>query len=373
MKFSPIRFQGSLASAGVALMPFLYLQFSYPHGKGFIHLSDVVLVDIPLLDSFILWSLIGIMLVFTLLHLGLTLVFVKDLIIWLLNKEQVKSFLNAEMTNIGIFSPILSLSMTMNIILAPLSFFSPSLASMQQAMMPYAFLFWALLWSALLLLEAKVVKVWLTIPMEIDKLNFTWLLDSFAFGMVALVGSGIASTAQNQSLSNISAFMTWMVFFMGLLLLAIKVMVLILNQLKAHTLPEKTFLPATLSIVPIICLYGVSSFKLNTYLTNTFNYNMEMFSYLAIISSYVIATGYFLFCIYLIKDYFLREFIKHEFYPSQWGIVCALVGFEVLGAYVFGFYYKSNILLGANYIATLLAVVIYGIIFIRYLRASKAK
>ena len=371
MKFSPLRFQGSLASAGVALMPFLYLQFSYPHGKGFIHLSDIILANISILDTLVLWSLIGIMLAFTLLHIVLTIFFVKDLILWLLNKEQVKIFLNAEMTNIGIFSPILSLTMTMNIVLAPLSFFSPLLANRQQDMMPYAFSFWALLWLALLVLEAKVVKVWLTRPMEVNKLNFTWLLDSFAFGMVALVGSSIASMAQNQSLANISAFMTWMVFAMGLLLLAIKVMVLIINQLKAHTLPEKIFLPATLSIVPIICLYGVSYFKLNTYLTHTFNYNLEVFSYLGIISSYVMATGYFLFCVYLIKDYFLHEFIKHEFYPSQWGIVCALVGFEVLGAYVFGYYYKSTVLLIVNYISTLLATGVYLVIFSRYLQANK--
>ena len=64
---------------------------------------------------------------------------------------------------------------------------------------------------------------------------------------------------------------------------------------------------------------------------------------------------------YLTKDYFLKEFVKSDFYPSQWAIVCALVGFEVLGMYVYGNYYKNSYLLFICYLSTLLAAFLYSL------------
>jgi len=68
MKFTPLRFQASLAAAGVALMPFLFMQFTIPHGKGFVRLQDISLASISIAHKSFLISLIGIMLVFTIIH-----------------------------------------------------------------------------------------------------------------------------------------------------------------------------------------------------------------------------------------------------------------------------------------------------------------
>lgn len=51
--------------------------------------------------------------------------------------------------------------------------------------------------------------------------------------------------------------------------------------------------------------------------------------------------GWGIFSLYLLATYFKNEFMKNEFYPEQWTIVCAFVGYEVLAAYVYGNFYSN--------------------------------
>jgi hypothetical protein len=40
MMFTPLRFQSALAAGGVALMPFVLMQFTFPHREQLININD---------------------------------------------------------------------------------------------------------------------------------------------------------------------------------------------------------------------------------------------------------------------------------------------------------------------------------------------
>ncbi len=374
MKFTPLRFQASLAAAGVALMSFLFMQFTIPHGKGLIQLQDISFANISIAHKTFLVSLIGIMLIFSIIHFILTAVFVKDLIHWLTNKQDndIKNFLNTSPSNIAIFSPIISIAMSMNVFFGPVYFFLKTLTDNLQSIMLPALTFWFIFSIILLLLEAKMIKTFFNQKIKVEKLNFGFLLDTFAFGMVALAGSNIAILSVNKIIAATAAFLTGIVFFIGFLIFIIKFILLVKNQFKSSSLPEKVYIPSILMVVPIVCLFGISLYRINTYIRNTFQYDLSTLSYFSVIIFFLFTGIYILIVLYLTKDYFLKEFVKSEFYPSQWVIVCALVGFEVLGMYVYGNYHPTVWLYFLSYITILFATAIYFVILIRYLQIKSS-
>ena len=236
-----------------------------------------------------------------------------------------------------------------------------------------AILFWSIIWLVLIILEIKTVNTLVTRPIEVEKLNFSFLLDSFAFGMVSLAGSGIAVLSKNILIASAAAMMTLVIFFIGFLFFIAKFIILIQDQLKASRLPENSHLLLMLVVIPIVCLYGISFYKIGTYIKNAFLYNLEISSYLVIVFALVFSVIYFIFSLYLLKNYFLREFIKEGFYPSQWGIVCALVGVEVLGMYTYGNYYSMPLIYIGSYASIFIASLLYLLILIRYLRSERVK
>jgi len=92
------------------------------------------------------------------------------------------------------------------VILAPLAFFIPKLSSNVQALMLPGLVFFGILWFTLFRLEFKLLKIWLSQPMDVTELNFVWLIDVFTFGLVSLTGTGIAAMSSNREISSIAAF-----------------------------------------------------------------------------------------------------------------------------------------------------------------------
>lgn len=215
MKFSPFNFQAPLAAGGITLMSFSYLQFAVPHGKGLIKLSDIPWSSLTTGQTSLYVPLIGIMLIFTIINLLSIVVFLKDLMLWL-DKQEYKEFMGGPPTKaMGIFVPIASLSMTMNVILAPLAFFIPNLSANIQSLMLPGLIIFGFLWLMLFKLEFMFIKTWLNQPLDGTKLNFVWLLDVFAFGLVNLTGTGIASIASNREIASIAAFASLLALSMG--------------------------------------------------------------------------------------------------------------------------------------------------------------
>lgn len=322
MNFTPLKFQIPLAAGGVALMAFNFLQFAVPHGRGLINLSDIASAGLTPGQSGLYLPLILIMLAFAAINLGSTAVYLKQLAQWFADKAEYLEFINGPpIKSIGIFVPIASLSMTANVVLAPLAFFVPQLSSKLQAMMLPGLIFFGFLCLVLFRLEFRVLKTWLSHPLDVTKLNFVWLLDVFAFGLVSLTGTGVAALSASREIASIAAFASLFTLSFGSFLLVAKLAYLIYLQIKADGLPEKHILPAFFMVIPITCLFGFSFYRITAYLQTHFLYDMKMLSFFFINFSYVITIGWGLFCLYLLSSYLKEDFLKSDFAPTQWGMV----------------------------------------------------
>ncbi len=322
MKFTPFKFQLPLAAGGIALMAFNYLQFAVPHGKGLIKLSDIPWDRLTLGQTTLYLPLIGIMFTFTIINLVFSAVFFKSLVQWIYNKNEYTGFMSAPpTTNVGIFIPIASLSMTAQVILAPLAFFLPKLASNVQALMLPGLVFFGILWFTLFMLEFNLLKIWLSQPMDVTKLNFVWLIDVFTFGLVSLTGTGIAAMSSNRDIASIAAFTSLFTLSVGVFLLITKLSYLIYLQIKSASLPQNPVLPSYFLVIPITCLFGLSFYRITLYLQTYFQFDIKVSSFFLINFSYVITIGWGIFCLYLLSNYFKDYFYKSEFSPTQWAMV----------------------------------------------------
>lgn len=224
MKFTPFKFQVPLAAGGITLMAFNYLQFAVPHGKGLIKWSEIPWDKLTSGQTFLYAPLIGIMFVFTLIAFISTIVLLKSIVQWRFSdKVEYDNFMSGPPTMaIGIFVPIAAMSMLANVFLAPVGFFLPVVSSNIQQMMLPALVYYGLLWVALFMFEFRLLKDWLTKPLDSAKLNFVWLIDVFAFGLVNLTGTGIASMAADKGISAIAAFASLVALSVGVFLLVAK-------------------------------------------------------------------------------------------------------------------------------------------------------
>lgn len=322
MKFTPFKFQVPLAAGGITLMAFNYLQFAVPHGKGLIKLSDIPWNTLTIGQTVLYYPLIGIMTIFTIINFIFTIVLLKSLMQWRLDKKEYASFIDGPPTTaIGIFVPIASLSMTANVILAPLGFFFSEVSSNIQALMLPALTFYLVLWTMLFVLEFRFLKTWLTKSLDSSKLNFIWLIDVFAFGLVNLTGTGIASMSSNKNIAFIAAFASFVALSVGVFLLVVKLGYLVYLQIKSAGLPQNPVQPGFFLMIPITCLFGISFDRMGLFVQTYFNFDLRFLSFFFINFSYVITIGWGIFTLYLLSGYFRDYFYKSEFAAPQWAMV----------------------------------------------------
>lgn len=321
VSFNPLFFQASLAAGGISLMPFNFLQFAIPHEKGLIKFSDIVWDRMSGMDIGLYGVLTAIMLVSIVVHFSLTTVFLGGLIKWLKGKGTFSQFISDPYKNVTIFAIVGSLGMTANVLWAPVGFFIPYISQNLQALMLPSLMYYGLLLISLFYLELKVMKTWRTDSTDMSKFNFVWLLDTFAFGLVSLTGSGIAIMASNDTISNIAVLGTIFTVIMGLFILAVKLTRLIYNQIKATKLPDTPILPAFFLVIPITCLYGLSLFRLVSYGQTLLSVDFSGLSLIIVNASFAITLIWAMFTIYLIGDYLKNQFLKSSYAAPQWGMV----------------------------------------------------
>jgi len=367
--FNPILFLASLGAGGIAVMPFAFLQYVYYKGAGLVTMSGVGHGTIPVSQELLFYSLESVMIIFTIIHLILTVVFTKRLIKWVGTKEY-HALINDPLKNAGILAVFLSYTMTMNVVIGPIRYFIPWVSSNLQAMMFPAFIGWLIIYVLLLRMVIKLLRISFTQDFDVNKISFGWLLHPFSIGMVAVVGAGIAAIGNNTTLSNAAAFLTLIITSMGLFLLLVKMISIFKSHFAAKGLPEKQFMPSFLIVVPNITLYAITFFRLGHYLEKHMGYHLDYFFYFVILGSVAFQVWYLLFGLALLWDYFKRDFFRKEYYPSMWGFVCPVVAFAVLGAFAHKIY--PNIVFYWTLIATMVvAVVLFFFLFRRHLGCEK--
>lgn len=126
MKFTPLKFQGSLAAAGMTLMPFNFLKSTIYKGEGAVTLSKISSFSLSSFEYLMTLFLSVLMFTFIVIHLVLTVIFLKELFVWLFKTNGFNELIKNPLTNTAIFSPLISIPMTMVVVLGPVSFFCTS-------------------------------------------------------------------------------------------------------------------------------------------------------------------------------------------------------------------------------------------------------
>jgi len=320
-QFNPLNFQLTLAAGGLSLMPFNLLQFSLPHVGNLITLSDMGSKSLSPFQRIWAYPMVAIMLLLTVIHVSYTAKFLIRFAVWIKDNKDYKSLMDNPYQNERIFAFICSLSMTANVIWASFGFFVPQISNNIQVLMVPSLFYFLILWVLLMKWEMYVVKQWFVTPIEIERFNFTWLLDILAFGLVSLTGSGIASMSNNSVIASVAGFTSIFSISIGIILLVFKLIALFSSHIKKSSHPSVGLLPAYFLLIPLACLFGLSVFRMASFVGNLLNTNFKGLTFLVIVSSYVLAVSWGLFCIYLLKEYLTKNFIKSKFAPPQWAMI----------------------------------------------------
>lgn len=371
-KFNPLIFLASLGAGGIAVMPFAFLQYTTQHEESLIKFSDLDIINLFSPNGLWLYFLLATMIVFTLLHFVLTFIFLPKLIHWK-KSENYQEILNSPLKNSILVTPFISIIMTMNVFIGPIRFFIPTMSSNFQNLMLPAFTFWLLIWFSLIFYEIKLLKISFSKGFDINQISFGWLLHPFALGMLTVVGTGIAAMAHNQNISSSAAFLSMISGTMGIFLLIVKLIMIFKSHFSANDLPNKQFLPSFLIVIPNITLYSISLFRLGHFFEHSLHLgNMKIFYIFSIIIPFAFEFWYLLFGLALLKNYFKKHFWKKEFYISQWGLICPMVAFAVLGSFAYNLFFGNItiIFLWLIKLSIIISVVLFGIIFSRNIKCS---
>ncbi len=357
-KFTPLYFLASLGAGGIAIAPFAFFNYSVPHSAGLITQSQMPYAGASLWQLLLYRGAEISMILFTAIHIVLTVLFLIQLINWIKNKRAFREFIQDPLKNSAILAPFISITMTMNVFIGPVRYFIPQIADNLQAFMLPALIGWAVIWLALLWTEIKLLTISFTNQFDVSKIHFGWLLHPFALGMVTVTGTGIAALSKNPDIAHTAAFMSLISGTMGLFLLAVKLVAIFKSHFAMHGLPEKQFLPSFLIVVPNLTLYAISIFRFGHYLEH--HQNAELDAYFLIVTTVFFAfeVWYMLFGLSLLSEYLKKDFFK-EFYPSQWGLICPLVAFAVLGSFVYATFIPSPILYYTIIITFIVTVAVF--------------
>lgn len=366
MKFTPLRFQSALAAGGLALMPFVLMQFTFPRQGKLISIEDIGgRYDLATL------FLLAVMLLGTLLHFGLIAKLVPEFANWRKSGDEMRAFLADPATNVGIFSPVVALGMTINVALGPVAFFFPGFSQAVPSLLCFGIYPYALLFLLQMYLTVTIGKTWLFRDGRQVTFNYNWLLDVFAWGMVALGGSGVTMTATDPQVTVLASLLTLCAISIGLFIYGVKGTYLIVSQMTHGNTPADPLKPAHFVVVPINCLFAISIYKIATYTKAALGIDITPLAFASVVILFALSLFWIALCSAAFKDWFLHQFPKPEFYPAQWGLVCVLVGLEVLAIYSHVSYYPSIVLLSFSYLSIAVATAIYSFIFLKFIGVVK--
>jgi hypothetical protein len=146
----------------------------------------------------------------------------------------------------------------------------------------------------------------------------------------------------------------------------VKGLYLLVSQLQQGATPAEPLKPAHFVVVPINCLFAISIYKIAGYTDKVLGVNLAPIAFAAIVILFATAAFWILFCLVAFRDWFVYQFTKPDFYPSQWGLVCVLVGLEVLAVYSHSNYFASTLLLGFSYLSIALAAAVYTFVYLKF-------
>ncbi|MBT4334363.1 hypothetical protein HOD61_00935 [archaeon] len=368
-KFNPLIFLMALGAGGISVIPFAFFQYTTENVKGLITMSQMGHGSLSLIKELLFRSLEFAMAVFAIIHIVLMISLFRRFNKWK-KTDAYKDMLNDPLKNTALLAPFIAIIMTLNVFIGPVRFFIQSFADNLQSFMLPALIAWGIVWIALMKFDIKLLKIAFEKDFDIGKISFGWLLHPFALSMLTVTGTGIAALAKNASIAHAAAFMSMISGTMAAFLLTVKLISIFKSHYAAKGLPERQFLPSFLIVIPNITLLAISAFRIGHYLEHNFAMQMGPYYLLVMTLAFAFETWYMLFGLSLLKDYFTKYFFKKEFYVSQWGLVCPVVAYAVLGSFVYKVFVPSVLLYLTILGTTLVAILLFIILFIRQGRCS---
>lgn len=251
--------------------------------------------------------------------------------------EKYRGIVNDTSKNAVIIAPALAVGMTFNVFLVGGYFYFGWIRANMQGLMPYALVFWISIWLYNMVLAIKVQSISLTRGFDISKMHFGWLLIPFALGMTSVSGSGIAALAHDDTVAGTAFFMSLIPFTMALFLAIVK----LTSLFKSHYelgLPEKVeFLPSFFIVVPIVTLLSITLFRYGHFFEHQAGIHIPNAYYsLATGGGWAFMFWYIALGLILLKDYWKDQLFNMRYFDeSQWGLICPMVAFAVLGSFAY--------------------------------------
>lgn len=360
--YTPLRFQASLAAGGLALMPFVLLQLTFPRAGTRLTVDDLARQGLDAGGVFLL----TVMVAATVAHFALTLGAARGLVPWLADGKSLARFVADPRSSSALFSPVISLGMTVNVLLGPVAFLLPSASGAWPSLAASGFAAYAALWLAMAALSAIVGWSWFARPLAAADLNFGWLLDVFAWGMLALAGSGIAGAVDDPGVARLATRFTVASLGIGLVVYAVKGALLLRAQLRTRAPPPDPLKPAFFVVVPINCLFAVATFKIGAQLGGALGVHASAVRSAAVVGLFAIAAAWTVLCAVALRGWFARSLPRPDFYPTQWGLVCVLVGLDVLALYTHAHVFRSPLLVAFAYASTGVAALLYAFLLAKF-------
>ncbi len=371
-KFSPLSFLAAIGAGGISIVPFAFFNYTVPHPKGLVNVSDILLGQANFWQKTIFTSLETVMIVFAFLHIILMIALFSKYIPFLKSSEYLE-LNNNPLKNNSLLTPFIALAMSMNVLIGPIRFFVPALYENLQSLMLPAIIVWVILVGAFLSVQLHVLKSLFTQKVDLSKIGFGWLLDVFALAMLAVTGSGIAALSKNASIAHLATFISLMLATMAIFFLVIKIIPIFQKYFSDETLPEKPFLPAFLNIVPAITLLAITFFRLGHYLENNHGFHIDWFFTIVITTAFAFETWYLIFGISLLKNYFQKQHFEKEFYITQWSLICPFVAYGVLGSFVYSVFVPTPLLQIIVGISLASSVFLFAHLLYRYFYCAHTK
>lgn len=371
--FSPLLFLASLGAGGISIMPFVFFQYTLDHGSGLISLSHIDHIFFPLWLNFIYRLLEGVMVVFVLLHLGLSFVFLKKLFKFRKTVDYQKLLVDP-LSNASVLAPFISIIMSMNVFIGPIRFFVTPFANYLQHFMLPALIVWMIIYVALLKTEIGLLTTTFVKGFDVSQINFGWLLHPFALGMLTVTGTGIAAMAKDANVAHLAAFLSFISGGMGFFLLLIKTNSLFQKHFASQNgLGDKKFLPGFLIVIPNITLYAISAFRIGHYLEAHHQAHMGVFFLLVTVGALAFETWYLIFGLSLLRDYFKKTHFAKEYFVTQWGLICPFVAYGVISSFVYKTFVPNPLFMVITIISLVISVYIFFDLFYRHLQCCLVK
>jgi hypothetical protein len=135
---------------------------------------------------------------------------------------------------------------------------------------------------------------------------------------------------------------------------------------KERALPADPMKPALFVTVPINCLFGVAAFKVSRPLDHLLGTQTSGAALWAVLVLFAVAALWTLACAVALRSWFLRAFPRPEFYATQWGLVCVMVGLEVLAVYTHANYMAHPLLIAFAYGSTAVAAAVFAMVYLKF-------